>query len=115
MSAVMKVSTRPTIARSVVMPHDVREVIDCHLEGLEGLPTPELVAAICKEFPADSQKERVLKFFLLESPLRPKDLGALLCGIGQNRAAQLCQEVARMRMRRLNQGKLPLWEGANKS
>ncbi|HEY8886032.1 MAG TPA: hypothetical protein VIM31_00840 [Candidatus Microsaccharimonas sp.] len=97
------------------MPHEVREVIEHHLKGLEGFPTPEIVTAICEEFATNSHKEKVLKFFLLESPLRARDLGATLCVIGQNRAAHLCQEVARIHVQRLARGKKPLWEEASKS
>jgi hypothetical protein len=97
------------------MPQVLQEVIERHLEGLEGLPTPEIVAAICKKFASNSHKVMVLKFFLLESPLRAGDLKVLLQGIGQHRAQQLCQEVARIREHRLARGKLPLWDEANKS
>jgi hypothetical protein len=88
----------------------MREVVDRHLKGLDGLPTPEFVAAICKEFSSNSQKEKVLKFFLLESPLRARDLGVLLCGIGQNRARQICKEATDLREHRLARGKPFLWE-----
>lgn len=97
------------------MSSELHEVVERHLEGLVGPPTPELVAVICADPAATSHKEKVLKYFLIESPLRPKDLGVLLCGIGQNRAIQLCQEVARIRQRRFEHGQPPRWEGANKS
>lgn len=116
MSAVMeKAGTRPTTVGKVAMLPELREVVERHLEGLVGLPTPEIVAAICKETEAMSHKDKVLKYFLLESPLRARDLGTLLCGIGQNRATQLCQEVAHIRERRLVLGKKPRWEEATTS
>ena len=93
------------------MSHELQEVIERHLEGHVGLPTPEIVAAICNEYAANSHKEKVLRYFLLESPLRARDLGVLLCGIGRNHAKQVCQDVARMRERRLARGKHPRWEG----
>jgi hypothetical protein len=116
MSAVMEVvDTRSTTAVSAATPRKLQEVIDRHLEGHEGLPTPELVATICKDPQVSFQQAAVLKYFLLESPLRARDLGTLLCGIGQNRAAQLCKEVAQLREKRLARGKLPRWEEASTS
>lgn len=115
MSAVTEVVNRPSMRSDDGIPPDLLKVINRHLKGHEGLPTPEIVEAICKKFSSDSDKVEVLKFFLLESPLRARDLGALLRSIGQDRAKQLCQEVARIRVHRLALGKSPLWEEANKS
>lgn len=110
MSIVMAAGTRPVPASHAASPHDVQEVIERHLEGLEGLPTPEIVTAICAEFASDAHKVKVLRFFLLETPLRGPDLRVMLCNIGQNRASLLCREVARMREERRGKGKKPRWE-----
>lgn len=116
MSAVLEVaSPRLATATSAATPRKLQEVIDRHLEGHEGLPTPELVATICKDPEVSFQQAAVLKYFLLESPLRARDLGTLLCGIGQNRAKQLCTEVVQLRARRLARGKKPRWEEASLS
>lgn len=116
MSAVMEsVGTRPTASTKAAMPPALKVVVERHLEGLVGLPTPEIVAAICKDPAASSHKEKVLKYFLIESPLRAEDLGTLLCGIGQNSAKLLCQKAATERNKRFVRGKKPRWEEAKPS
>jgi hypothetical protein len=98
------------------MSPELREAMERHLEGLKGLPTVEIVEAICEEPVAVSQQEAVLKYFLVESPLRAKDLGSLLCrAISPGRAVQLCHKAARMRERHFRHGRMPRWGVARQS
>ena len=107
--------TRPVIPTGDVLSPELREVVERHLEGLDGLPTKEHVEAICRDTDALFYKGVVLKYFLLESPLRASDLRTVCLAIGSNRAVQICQEVRRMRDRRLMEGWHPRWEGVTPS
>lgn len=115
MTATARVETRQASAAKLALPSELKELIEIHLEGLVGFPTVEVVETICKDPAARSHKEQVLKYFLVESPLRTRDLSELLFSIGQNRARNLCQEAARIRTRRVSLGRTPRWGDANPS
>ena len=117
MSVVTEAGPRPVAVTvgGVMMSSDLHEAIERHLEGLDGPPTREIVAAICADPAATFHQEAVLRYFLLESPLRPRDLGTLLCNVARNRSALICRDTANTRERRLDEGIRPRWEGATTS
>lgn len=97
------------------LPSHLQSVVHRHLVALNGPPTPETVAAICSEVVSPSHKEDVVYYFLIQSPLRVRDLTSACTGIGANQLVRLCRNATRNRERLLSEGWKPRWEGAKTS
>jgi len=114
MSAVLEAGTRPVTRSSDGIPSDLLEVIDRHLEGHEGLPTLEIVKEICKDPAAVFRVSQVLRYFIIQSPLRPRDLGVLCLSNDGTHAAHVCKAASADRDRLLADGRWkPRWVGQN--
>jgi hypothetical protein len=112
MSAVLEADTRSVTRRDDGTPSDLLEVINRHLEGYVGLPTPEIVKAICMDPAAVFRASQVLRFFIIQSPLRPRDLGMLCMANDSAHAKHVCKAASADRARLIADGRWkPRWEG----
>ena len=91
------------------LPDIVRSAIEKHVANLHDNPTPDLVMEIMSVKSISFYKTDVLRYFLLQSPLRPGDLRALCEVIGYNQATRIAQEVAFQRRTKQLRGWQPRW------
>ena len=116
MTALIEVDTRSTTRRDDGTPSDLLEVINRHLQGYEGLPTLEIVKAICEDQAAVFRVSQVLRYFIIQSPLRPRDLGPLCMANDSAHAKHVCHKAGVDRARFIADGRWkPRWEGATPS
>jgi hypothetical protein len=115
MSVVLEAGTQPVTRWDDGTPSDLLEVINRHLAGHIGLPTPEIVATICKDPDAVFRVSKVLRYFIIQSPLRPRDLGMLCMANDSAHATSACKAALaeRKRLIAVSDGRWkPRWEGA---
>jgi hypothetical protein len=114
MSAVMEATARPVTRGDDGTPSDLLKVINRHLEGHEGLPTLEIITAICKDPAVVFRVSQVLRYFIIQSPLRPRDLGTLYMANDLVHATHACRAANAERERLIAEGNgrwKPRWEG----
>lgn len=114
MSAVMEAGTQPVTRGEDGTPSDLLKVIDDYLEGHVGLPTREIVAAICADPAAVFRASQVLRYFIIQSPLRPRDFGTLCMTNDSTHASHVIRAATNDRDRLIassNGRWKPRWEG----
>ena len=103
-------STRLPIPEPIdSLPPEVQEVIEREIAHIDGPPTKETIETLCKELIINAYRERVLRYFLMESPLNLQDLRPLVLMIGAKRAADICQGAAATRLRHERLDWKPRW------
>ena len=97
----------PMVNSVDTMPPEVMTLIEHHVGGK--VPTGATIESICGDPKMSSHKERILRFFLIESQLNLYDLRPLVISIGYERSRAICNGAAEIRnQRQLTEWK-PLW------
>jgi len=91
------------------LPVEVQEVIEHAVARLGGSPTRETIEAICEQRIISSYAGRVLRYFLMESPLNLQDLRPLVNIVGARQAVVICQGTAQLRRDHELQDWKPRW------
>lgn len=108
MSRPMIDAVRLPMVNSVdTMPPEVMTLIERHV-GDES-PTRVTIESICGDPKMSSHKERILRFFLIESQLNLYDLRPLVISIGYERSRAICNGAAEIRRTRELADRKPLW------
>lgn len=106
MTTLTQATALPIVDTIDTLPENVQGIIERHIHGI---PTRKTIEEICKDPLVLSYKEKVLKYFLMESSLNLWDLRPLVDEIGSARARVLCQGTASDRANRELRDWKPRW------
>ena len=90
----------------------VEDAIERHVDGLVGSPTASLVEQVCGAVMQASEHREVLRYFMVESPLRAQDLQCFWRDgvVSLETLCKAADDAARLRERRIHTDRHPVWE-----
>lgn len=98
----------PMVNTVDTMPPEVMTLIMRHVD--DEFPTRATIESICGDPKLSSHRERILRFFLIESQLNLFDLSPLVRLIGCDRSRAICNGAAEIRKHRQLSEWKPTWQ-----